>query len=138
MKNILKSRRRYFQLKSYIYFCDPDHEQTEEEKEDSLYKVRGLYRDIVQKFKENFNCSCEISIDEAMVPFKGKLAMKVRMPDKPVKFGVKFFQLCDAKTGYCKNFSIYAGKDDREAGAIGKTGKVVMEDLQARDCQVLQ
>lgn len=60
-----------------------------------------------------------------MVPFKGKLSIKVRMPDKPIKFGVKFFELYDAKTGYCKNFSIYAEKDDREIGAIGKTGKIV-------------
>lgn len=127
VKNILRSRKRFFQLKSYIFFCDPDHEQTEEEKQDPLYKVRGIYHDIVQKFKEIFNCSREISIDEAMVPFKGRLAIKVRMPDKPIKFGVKFFQLCDSKTGYCKNFSIYAGKDDREAGNIGKTGKIVMD-----------
>ena len=49
-----------------------------------------------------------------MVPFQGKL-------------GTKFFQLCDAKTGYCKNFSIYAGKDDKTVGAIGKTGKIVMD-----------
>jgi hypothetical protein len=62
-----------------------------------------------------------------MVPFKGKLSIKVRMPDKPVKFGVKFFELCDAKTGYCKNFTMYAGKDDRDAGNLGKTGKVVMD-----------
>ena len=100
VKNILRSRKGFFQLKSYIFFCDPDHEQTEEEKQDPLYKVRGIYHDIVQKFKELFNCSREISIDEAMVPFKGRLAIKVRMPDKPIKFGVKFFQLCDSKTGY--------------------------------------
>lgn len=49
-----------------------------------------------------------------MVPFQGKL-------------GVKFFQLCDAKTGYCKNFTIYAGKDNRTVGATGKTGKIVMD-----------
>lgn len=116
VKNVLCSKKRFFQLKSYIFFCNPDHEQMEEEKKDPLYKVRGLYHDIVQKFKNLFNCSHEISINEAMVPFKGKLSIKVRMPDKPVKFGVKFFELCDAKTGYCKNFSIYAGKDDRETG----------------------
>lgn len=126
VKNILRSQKRFFQLKSYIFFCDPDHGQTEEEKQDPLYNVRGIYH-IVQKFKELFNCSREISIDEAMVPFKGRLAIKVRMPDKPIKFGVIFFQLCDSKTSYCKNFSIYAGKDDREAGNIGKTGKIVMD-----------
>jgi len=62
-----------------------------------------------------------------MVPFKGKVAIKVRMPDKPVKFGVKFFELCDAKTGYCKNFSMYAGKEERVIGAIGKKGQVIMD-----------
>ena len=40
---------------------------------------------------------------------------------------MKPFELCDAKTGYCKNFSMYAGKDDRGVGAIGKTSQVVMD-----------
>lgn len=58
------------------------------------------------------------------------------MPDKSIKFGVKFFELCNAKTGYCKNFSIYAGKNDRETGVIGKTGKIVLDlvaDLHYRN-----
>ena len=130
VKSILKSRKRFFELKSYIYFCDPEHELSEEESRDTLYKVRAIYNELVTKFKQLFNCSREISIDEAMVPFKGKLAIKVRMPDKPVKFGVKFFELCDAKTGYCKNFSLYAGQDNRQAGNLGKTGKVVMDLLK--------
>lgn len=126
-KNVLSSRKRFFKLKSYIFFCHPVHQRSEEERKDPLYEVRGIYNSIVQKFKELYNCSREISIDEAMVPFKGKVAIKVRMPDKPVTFGVKFFALCDAKTGYCKNFSMYTGKDDRAIGAIGKTGQVVMD-----------
>lgn len=32
-----------------------------------------------------FNCGWEVSVDEAMIPFKGRLSIKVRMPDKPVK-----------------------------------------------------
>lgn len=102
-----------------------------EEKKDPLYKVRGFYRDIVQKFKNFFNFSCEISIDEVVVPFKGKLSIKVRMPDQLIKFGVKFFELCNAQ-----NFSIYVGKDDRETGIIRKTGKIVLDlvaDLHHRN-----
>ena len=45
----------------------------------------------------------------------------------PSKLECQINQLCDAKTGYCKNFSMYAGKDDRAVGAIGKTGRVVMD-----------
>ena len=48
---------------------------------------RVIYNALVKKFKELFNYFREIFIDEAMVPFKGKLTIKVRMPDKPVKFG---------------------------------------------------
>ena len=49
---------------------------------------------------------------------------------KPVKFGVKFFELCDAKTGYCKNFTMNAGQDNQQARNLGKTGKVVMDLLK--------
>ena len=128
VRNILSSRDRFFELKNYIYFCDPEHVLTEEEKKDLLYKVRHFYNTVVRKFKAKFNCGREISVVEAMIPFKGKLSIKVRMPDKTVKFGVKLFMLCDSKTGYCKNFTImYAGKDDRAVGNVGKTGAVVME-----------
>jgi len=84
-KNVLSSRKGFFQLKSYI-FCEPEHRRSEEERKDLLYKVRGIYNYIIQKFKELYNCSREMSIDEAMVPFKRKVAIKVKKPDKPVKF----------------------------------------------------
>ena len=131
VKKIFPSRKRLFELKSYTFFVDPEHILTEEERKDSLYKVRHVITSVVNKCKTLFRCAQEISInDEAMIPFKRKLAIKVRMPDKPVKFGVKCFELCDAKTGYCKNLIMYAGKDDRETGSIGKTGRVVMELVQ--------
>jgi len=84
----------------------------------------------VKKSKELFNCSREISTHEAMVPFKEKLTIKVRMLDKPVKFRVKFFELCNAKPGYCKNFTMYARQNNQQAGNLGKTGKAVMDLLE--------
>lgn len=113
VRNILSPTDHFFELKKYIYFCDPKHVLTEEEKKDHLYKVRHFYNTIIQKVKAMFNCERQISVDEAMIPFKGTLTIKVCMPDKPVKFGVKLFMLCDSKTGYCENFIKYAGKDDR-------------------------
>ena len=68
VRNILSSRDRFFQLKKYIYFCDPEHVLTEEEKKDPLYKVRHFYNTVVQKFRAMFNCGRQISVDEAMIP----------------------------------------------------------------------
>ena len=132
IRKLFSSRKRLFQLKKYIYFVDPRHVLTEDERNDHLFKIRNvsLHVSVINKCKTLFNCDREVSVDEAMIPFKGRLAIKVRMPDKPVKFGVKVFVLCDAKSRYCKNVVIYAGKDDRAAGNLGKAGKIVMELMQ--------
>ena len=55
VRNILSSRDRFFQLKKYIYFCDPEHVLTEEEKKDPLYKVRHFF--VILSFKSLELCS---------------------------------------------------------------------------------
>ena len=64
-----------------------------------------------------------------MIPFKGIIQFKQRMPLKPVKYGIKLFEVCESKTGYCMKFSVYLrnqGGDDDDGGDLGKTGKVVI------------
>lgn len=53
-----------------------------------------------------------------MILYEERFAIKVRMPDKPIKFEVKFFILCDVKSRYCKNVVINADKDDAAAGVM--------------------
>ena len=44
-----------------------------------------------------------VTVDEAMVPFKGCSGFKQFMKDKPVKYGIKLWLLADAVTAYCCN-----------------------------------
>ena len=53
-----------------------------------------------------------ISIDETMVPHKGKLNFKQHIKNKPVKWGIKLWVLCEAKTGYVYRFKVYLGKEE--------------------------
>ena len=106
IRNIFSSRKRYFDLKKYISFVDPDHEKTEDEARDVLYKIRNISRTITQKCFDLYNCHESVSVDEGMVPFKGQLKIKVCMPDKPVRYGIKLFMLCDSTNGYCKKFDV--------------------------------
>ncbi|KAL3835866.1 hypothetical protein ACJMK2_021327, partial [Sinanodonta woodiana] len=48
----------------------------------------------------------QVTVDEAMVPFRGRLGKK----DKPIKSGIKMWVLADALTSYCYNFEVYVGK----------------------------
>lgn len=71
---------------------DPDY--------DKLYKVRPLMKLLNSKFKELYNPSRQLSIDESMVKFKGRSSMKQYMPLKPIKRGFKVWAMCDSGSGY--------------------------------------
>ncbi|GFO02851.1 PiggyBac transposable element-derived protein 4-like [Plakobranchus ocellatus] len=45
-----------------------------------------------------------------MVAWRGPLAFRVYNPDKPNKFGIKIFELCDSDTSYCSSLEIYTRK----------------------------
>ena len=99
--------RRYIQLSRYLHFCD----ETTADKNDRLYKVRPFLTYIQNKFEEEYYPSQNISIDECMIPFKGRLGMKQYIKSKPTKCGIKAFLLCDSAMAYCYRFEIYIAKN---------------------------
>lgn len=48
---------------------------------------------------------------KGMVPWKGRLAFKQYIPNKPDRFGMKLFVLSESESGYVENFAVYTGKD---------------------------
>ena len=68
----------------------------------------------------------EVSIDEAMIPFKGCSSMKQYMPKKPpVKRGFKIWMRADATNGYISEFYAYTGKEGDNT-EVNLGAKVVM------------
>ena len=55
---------------------------------------------------------------------------KVYNPDKPDKYGVKSYHLCDSSNGYCCRFEIYTGVNQEPPSAKGKTYDLVMRLMQ--------
>ena len=75
------SRNRFELLKRYFHFND----NMTADKKDPLYKVRPVHDYIVKRFQEVYTPGKNISIDEAMMLWKGRLAFKVYAPLKPTK-----------------------------------------------------
>ena len=63
-------------------------------------------------FKSCYQHGCAFSIDEAMKGFRGRTELRMYMPNKPDKFGIKFWARCDGKSSYMSAFSLYSGKRD--------------------------
>ena len=63
-----------------------------------------------------------------MIGTKCRLSFCVYIKNKPTKWGVKVFIVCDAETGYILNFEVYTGTRDLPDDK-GATYHVVMRLL---------
>ena len=77
---------------------------------DPLFKVRPLLEIFRECCSSKYKPGRAISIDEAMVKFKGRLYFKQYMKSKPTPWGIKVWCSADPSTGYLLDFSVYTGK----------------------------
>lgn len=87
---------------SYIPKGQPGH--------DALYKLRPFLEPLILNFQEHYTLHREISVDETMISFKGRLGFIQYMPKKPTKWCLKAFVLSDAHNGYIYNWNLYTGR----------------------------
>lgn len=125
----IMSRVRFEQLFRCLHLTDNAHQTPfGQPGHDRLYKVRKLLNLIVPLFESEYEMHQQCTIDEAMIPFKGRLGFKQYMKDKPTKWGIKVFVLADATNGYVKTIQIYTGKSlDSTSSDIGLCTKVVLD-----------
>ena len=99
------SRNRFQIIWQFLHFRDGDTAI----EGDRLFKVRPVLDYLLAKFRQMFLLSENISIDEGMLKWRGRLSFKVYSPDKPCKYGIKSYILSDSATGYCFNLKPYCG-----------------------------
>ena len=76
---------------------------------DALYKLRPFADPLIANFRAAYTLGREVSVDEGMIGFKGRLWFVQYMPKKPTKWGMKAFVLADSATGYTSNWRLYTG-----------------------------
>ena len=87
---------------------------------DKLHKVRPLINIIQTNMMDCYNPHREVSIDEAMVGFKGRSSLKQYLPMKPTKRGFKIWCLCDSSNGYVYRITVYTGaSSEKDSGGLG-------------------
>ena len=121
------TRIRFEQIYRFLHLANDDDRSNDPENRDKLFKVRQFANLLAANFQRNYVPHSTITIDEAMIPFKGRLSFKQYMKDKPTKWGIKVFVLSDATNGYVYRFQIYAGKSMDRTVEVGLCSRVVLE-----------
>jgi len=74
-----------------------------------LFKIWPVYEYFVQKFRSVYSPKQELSLDEAMTPWWGRLKFRTYNPEK-IKYGVLVRMVCEAVLGYICNMEIYSAE----------------------------
>lgn len=104
------ARDRFEEISRYLHFADNN---VLPKRGESGYTRTQKVDPILTAMKTN--CSKllkphrQLSVDEAMIPFKGRSSLKQYMPKKPVKRGFKVWVIAEACSGYFLDFNIYTG-----------------------------
>jgi hypothetical protein len=106
----LFSRDRFKQLLRYFRVTALDEAAADR---DPLPHVRSLTEQLNASFALYSSHSHRLTLDEAMVAWKGRSPIKQYIPSKPHKWGYKIY--CLSSDDYLLRFEIYAGKEERSA-----------------------
>ena len=127
IQNIM-TKNRFEELSQYLHFSNSETEpQRGEENFDRLYKVRSLLSGVLENSQKAYEPSKNLSIDEGMIAFKGRLSFRQYMPAKPTEYGIKVWMAADSENGYVNNFSVYLGKEANVPRVNGLGYDVVMK-----------
>jgi hypothetical protein len=128
VSRIMKSDR-YFEIHKYLHFSNNELQAPG----DRLHKISHLWKlwtDAWQSIVVPFR---ELSVDESIMGFKGRLFCKQYCPMKRERFGVKTFSIVDDSTGMVLNSIIYSGKGHvfgYSSKDYGYGGSIVMDLLE--------
>ena len=102
------SRNRFFALRTRLKLVDDDSVSKEAREIDRFWKVRPML-DQIQKGCLQNERTPNVSIDEQMIPFHGKVLMRQFVRGKPNPVGLKNFVMT-SPTGIPLDFHMYEGK----------------------------
>ena len=104
------TRERFAEIRMNLHFSDNTKDLARDDPQrDRAYKIRPLIEHFNESFANSLEPSATQAIDEHMIKFKGRNAMKQYMKNKPIKWGFKMWARCCSETGYLYQFDYYTG-----------------------------
>ena len=118
------SLKRFKQL---LRYCRFDNKNTREERRatDKLAAIRDLWTMFVARLRKYYIPGTDITVDEQLVPFRGRCPFRQYIPSKPAKYGIKVWWCCDSATSYPLNAEVYLGRQPNEVRDHDQGARVV-------------
>ncbi|XP_030006547.1 LOW QUALITY PROTEIN: piggyBac transposable element-derived protein 4-like [Sphaeramia orbicularis] len=101
---------KVFHLYSKLLRFDDRETRAERHTLDKLAAIRKLWDAWVERLPALYNPGPHVTVDEQLVPFRGRCPFRQYMPSKPAKYGIKSWVACDPRSSYAWKMQVYTGK----------------------------
>lgn len=118
------SRNRFeLLMRCVCFYSDVDDQSSK------LHKIDQVLDHLLKNIKYMYAPSENLSLDEALLLWRGRLSFRQYIPNKAAKYGIKFYELC-TPDGFVLNTMIYCGKGtvDNLVGHANAVVSKLMED----------
>lgn len=99
------TEKEFSRIRSQLKFA----KSAEKNLNDPIWRIRIFAEEFRKQLQQFGFFSSNMSVDESMIEFYGRLSIKQFMPLKPIRFGIKMWSLCTV-SGFLLDFDIYCGK----------------------------
>ena len=106
------SRNAFQSILRYLRFDDKDSRR-ERRKNDKFTAIRSLWESVMSNCQKCFSPYSGLTVDEQLFACRSRCPFTQYLPNKPGKFGVKFWLICCSQTNYILSSFPYVGKEDR-------------------------
>lgn len=122
------SRNKFQDILRYLRF-DNKATRPQRRETDRFAAIRDLWDTVMTNLQRCYYPHENITVDEQLFPCRSRCCFIQYMPQKPAKFGIKFWMACDAETSYILRAEPYVGRQER--GELGLGEHVVTMLLEA-------
>ncbi|XP_056869731.1 piggyBac transposable element-derived protein 4-like [Takifugu flavidus] len=120
---------RYENIRHFLRFDDRRTRALRLET-DHMAAFRYARECLLDNCRRHFIRSDCVTIDEQLVPFRGRFRFLQYMPSKPAKYGLKIFWMCDARVPYAIDGTVHTGRQPGEEikKKLGETCRNITTD----------
>lgn len=126
------SRNRFLLILRALHISKNPGPQ-EDESADRLYKIRPIIDFFNERMRQIYYPARELSLDESMILWRGRLIFRQYIKNKKYKYGIKLYIL-STPSGIVQKFAVYTGALN-DFGGSKHTQKIVLHLLNEKfDC----
>lgn len=111
---------RFKQLLRFLRFDDRSTRNARY-RNDKFAPIRELFTEFQRAILQLYWPNQDITVDEQLFPTKNRCAFLQYMPQKPSKFGIKFWLAADSTSHYVLTIQPYLGKEEDRQGTVGES-----------------